>query len=447
VTATAGQAPSDLYTRPAELLQRLIRFDTTNPPGNERECIAFIDGLLREAGFETTVLAREPERPNLLARLAGRGAAPPLLLHGHVDVVTTAGQRWSHPPFEGVERDGFVWGRGAVDMKGGVAMMLSALLRARAEGLEPVGDVIFCALADEENMSGYGAEWLVRDHPERFAGVRHAIGEFGGFTLHFSGRRFYPIQVAEKQICTLRATVRGRGGHGAMPVHGAAMARLARMLGKLDRTRLPIHVTPVVRDMVQAMAAAMPLPQRVALRSLVRPAFAGVVLDRLGDRASLLDPILHNTVSPTILETTEKFNVIPSEIGIVLDGRLLPGLAPDVLIGELRDVIGEDVELELLRHDPGPSEPDLGLFATLAGILAEADPGSAAVPLLMPGVTDGRFFSRLGIQTYGFLPMRLPRDFDFWQTVHAADERIPVDAIEFGAQAVYRALERFGESR
>ena len=443
--SAAAEAPADLHRRPAELLQRLIRFDTTNPPGNERECIAFIDGLLRDAGYETTVLAREPERPNLLARLPGRGAAPPILLYGHVDVVTTAGQRWQHPPFEAAEVDGFVWGRGAVDMKGGVAMMLAAFLRARAEGLEPAGDVIFCALADEENLSGYGAEWLVSEHAERFEGVRYALGEFGGFTLHNAGRRFYPIQVGEKQICTLRATVRGAGGHGAMPVRGAAMARLAKMLRSLDRTRLPVHITPIVRDMVRTMAEALPSARRAALHALLRPALTDRVLDVMGSRARLLEAILHNTVTPTIVETSKKFNVIPSEIGIVLDGRLLPGQTPADLTRELHGVIGDDVELEVLRHDTGPVEPDLGLYATLGSVLTEADPGSVAMPLLMPGVTDGRFFSRLGIQTYGFTPLRLPANFDFWQTVHAADERVPVEAVEFGADAVYRALERFGD--
>ena len=444
MTITAGAAQAELYNRPAELLKRLIRFDTTNPPGNERECIAFIDGLLQDAGYETTLLARAPERPNLLARLSGRGSAAPLLLYGHLDVVTTVGQRWRHPPFEGVEQDGFVWGRGAVDMKGGVAMMLSAFLRAAAERLEPAGDVIFCALADEENMSGYGADWLVNEHARRFAGVRYAIGEFGGFTLHNAGRRFYPIQVAEKQICTLRAAVRGPGGHGSMPIRDGAMARLARMLRRLDGKRLPVHVTPVVRDMVEAMAKALPLARALALRALLRPALTDRMLDLMGSQARLLDPILHNTVSPTILKTTERFNVIPSEVAIVLDGRLLPGQTPDDLVTELREAVGQELELEVLRHDAGPAEPDLAMFDTLAGILAEADPGSIAVPLLMPGVTDGRFFSRLGIQTYGYTPIRLSKNFDFWQTVHAADERVPVEAVEFGAQAVYRALKRFG---
>jgi acetylornithine deacetylase/succinyl-diaminopimelate desuccinylase-like protein len=390
------------------------------------------------------IRARDPERPNLIARLPGRGAAPPLLLQGHVDVVSTAGQTWSHPPFEAVESGGFIWGRGAVDMKGGVAMMLSAFLRARAEGLEPPGDVIFCALADEEGMSGYGAEWLVRDHPELFEGVRFALGEFGGFTSHVSGRRFYPIQVAEKQVCTVRLTVRGQPGHGSLPVRGGAMARLAQALGRLDRERLPVHVTPVARDMVEATAAALPRAQGAVLRLLLRPRTTNLVLDRMGERTRMLDPLLHNTAGATVLGCDDKFNVIPGEVWAVLDGRLLPGFAPDDLLAELRALLGPDVELEVIRFDPGPPAPDMALFPTLAGILERADPGATATPLLMPGVSDARFFARLGIQNYGFLPMRLPPDFNFWSGVHGADERVPAAAVEFGAAAVHEALARFG---
>ena len=444
MSATAAQ-DTGIHGRPAELLRNLIRFDTTNPPGNERPCISYIEGLLAEAGIESVIRARDPERPNLIARLPGRGAAPPLLLQGHVDVVSTAGQRWSQPPFEAVEADGFIWGRGAVDMKGGVAMMLSAFLRAKAEGLEPAGDVIFCALADEEGMSGYGAEWLVREHPGLFEGVRFAIGEFGGFTSHLSGRRLYPIQVAEKQVCTVRLTVHGQPGHGSMPVRGGAMARMAQVLRRLDRRRLPVHVTPVVREMVEAMAAALPRAQGAALRLLLRPRAANLMLDRAGERARTLDPLLHNTVSPTVLSSHEKFNVIPAEVAAVLDGRLLPGFTPDDLLAELRALVGDEPELEVVRFDPGPPEPDMSLFPTLAGILERADPGSTATPLLMPGVSDARFFARLGIQTYGFLPMKLPPGFDFWSGVHGADERIPTGAVDFGANAVHEALARYGE--
>ena len=442
----ADRDTARIYERPAELLPRLIRFDTTNPPGNERECIAFIDGLLREAGIESTLRAREAERPNLVARVPGRSAAPPLLLYGHVDVVSTGGQQWQHDPFAGEEHDGFVWGRGAVDMKGGVAMMLAAFLRAKAEGLEPAGDVIFCALADEEAMGRYGAEWLVREHGELFEGVRYAIGEFGGFTTHQAGRRFYPIQVAEKQVCTLKATVRGPGGHGSVPLRGGATARLGRMLTRLDRDGLPVHPTPVVRQMLTAMGDSLPRLQAVFLRQLLRPAIAQVMLARMGARGRMLGAMLRNTASPTIIETSKKFNVIPAEIEVTLDGRILPGFDPDDLVREVRALIGDGVELEVRLHDPAPPEPDLGMFATLAGILEEADPGAVAVPLLMPGVTDARFFARLGIQTYGFTPMKLAPGFDFWSGVHGADERVPVDAIPFGADAIYRALERFGKA-
>jgi acetylornithine deacetylase/succinyl-diaminopimelate desuccinylase-like protein len=442
VTVTsAGEA---IHSRPAELLRNLIRFDTTNPPGNERACISYIDGLVREAGIESVIRARDRERPNLIARLPGRGTAPPLLLQGHVDVVSTAGQQWSQPPFEAIEQDGFIWGRGAIDMKGGVAMMLSAFLRARADGLEPPGDVIFCALADEEGLSGYGAEWLVNEHPELFDGVRFAIGEFGGFTSHVAGRRLYPIQVAEKQVCTVQLTVHGKPGHGSLPVRGEAMARMARALTRLDRERLPVHVTPVVREMVEAMAAALPRPQAAALRLLLRPRATNLVLGRIGDRARMFDPLLHNTVSPTVLRSNDKFNVIPHQVVSILDGRLLPGFAPADLLAELRALLGDEVELEIVRFDPGPPAPDMSLFRTLAGILEQADPGSTATPLLMPGVSDARFFARLGIQTYGFLPMKLPAGFDFWSGVHGADERIPADAVEFGARAVREALARFG---
>jgi acetylornithine deacetylase/succinyl-diaminopimelate desuccinylase-like protein len=437
-------AASDIWTRPAELLRDLIRFDTTNPPGNERACISYIADLLGGAGIETTIRARDPERPNLVARLPGRGAAPPLLLHGHVDVVTTEGQQWSAPPFEAVERDGYIWGRGAIDMKGGVAMMLAALLRAHADDLEPAGDVILCALADEENMSPYGADWLTREHAELFAGVRHAIGEFGGFTMHAGGRRFYPIQVAEKQVCTVRATLRGTPGHGSMPVRGAAMSKLASMLRALDRRRLPVHVTPVTRQMVEAMAGELGGAQGTALRLLLKPRLTDRVLDRMGERARVLDPILHNTVSATSLRGSDKFNVIPGAVEVVLDGRLLPGFRPQDLLDELHGLIGRDIAFEVLRHDPGPPEPDLALYGMLASILEQADRGSKAVPLLMPGVSDGRFFARLGIQTYGFTPMRLPADFNFWSGVHGADERIPVDAVEFGTRAIGAALRGFG---
>ena len=429
---------------PVELLQNLIRYDTTNPPGNEAECVAYINNLLTEAGFETTLLAKAPNRPNLITRLKGRGTAPPLLLQGHVDVVTTVSQEWTHPPFEGKVVDGYIWGRGALDMKGGVAMMLGALLRAKAEGLNPAGDVVLAVLCDEEAGSNDGARYLVENHPEQFEGIRYAIGEFGGFTLYMGKQGFFPIQVAEKQICWMKASLRGPGGHGSLPVRGSAMAKLGHVLVKLDQRSLPVHITPVARRMMETLASALPFPRGFVLRQLLHPALTDIVLKLFGQRGEMLGTLLHNTVNATIVRGGDTINVIPSEITLNLDGRLLPGYSPDDMMAELRRVIGDEVELELVRHDPCPAEPDMGLFDTLTGVLREADPSSVPLPILMSGATDGRFFSQLGIQTYGFTPMTLPGDMRFWELIHGADERIPVEAVEFGTDMIYRLLQRFG---
>jgi acetylornithine deacetylase/succinyl-diaminopimelate desuccinylase-like protein len=432
------------YSNPIEFLQKLIQFDTTNPPGNESECIAFINHVLTQAGIKTKLLARSGDRPNLIARFPGQGNAAPLLLYGHVDVVTTENQPWRHPPFAGEWVDGFVWGRGALDMKGGVAMMVAALLRAQAENLRPPGDIILAVVSDEEAGGDFGAKFLVEVHPEEFQGVRYAIGEFGGFTLFVGKYRFYPIQIAEKQICWLEATFRGPGGHGSLPVRGGAMARLSRFLDRLDRRRLPVHITRPASLMFGAMASAIGGLGGLMLGQLLNPRLTDHVLNLLGQRGHLFDPLVHNTVSPTVLHASNKVTVIPSKASVELDGRLLPGFQPDDLISELRRATDETVEIDLIRYDPGPKEPDMGLFDTLAGILKEADPEGTPIPLLLSAVTDGRFFSRLGIQTYGFLPMRLPEDFNFSQTIHAADERIPAEAVRFGTSAIFQALQRFG---
>jgi acetylornithine deacetylase/succinyl-diaminopimelate desuccinylase-like protein len=439
-----SQTSHPIHTRPAEILQRLIQFNTTNPPGNEAECIAYIRGLLFEAGIESTLLARTPNRPNLVARLPGTGRAAPILLYGHVDVVTAENQQWEHPPFEGKLVDGFVWGRGALDMKGGVAMMLAAFLRAKAEGLQPAGDIVLAIVGDEEAGGDFGAKFLVEQHAELFKDIRYALGEFGGFTFQVGGRRFYPIMVAEKQSCAIRATVRGTGGHGSMPVRGGAMARLARLLHRLDRNNLPVHILPSVRVMVESMASALGGAQGLVLRQLTNPMLTNSILDLLGERGRIFNPLLHNTVSPTMLQGSTAINVIPGEVSLGLDGRLLPGFQPEDMLRELRSIVGADVELEVVQFDPGPADLGLGLFDMLANILRESDPGGVPIPLLLSGVTDARFFSRLGIQTHGFLPMTLPADFNFTATIHAANERIPAAAVEFGANAIYKALQRFG---
>ena len=427
-----------------ELLRDLIRFDTTNPPGNEGECVAYVQRLLDDAGVESRIFARDDARPNLIARLPGAGDAPPLLLYGHVDVVQTAGQQWTHPPFDADLLDGVVWGRGALDMKGGVAMLVDAFLRAARGELKPRGDLILAVLSDEENGGDFGAKYLVEEHADLFEGVRHSLGEFGGATVHLGGKRFYPIQVAEKQICWLRGRVRGPAGHGAIGVRGSALSKLGKILHTLDKRGLPVHVTPVTRAWLEGMAAELPRPQALLLRSLLEPRLAEATLRVVHvEQLRLIERALRNTVSVTIVHAGSKINVIPAEVELELDGRTLPGFGPDDLIREVHDLVVPELELELVRHDATPSEPDLTWLEGLGAILRELDPGAIPVPMLQVGVTDGRFFSRIGIQTYGFLPLELPAGFEFTKLIHAADERVPAAALRFGAEAVGRAIERY----
>ncbi|MFC2065378.1 M20/M25/M40 family metallo-hydrolase [Chloroflexota bacterium] len=432
-----------IYQKPVELLQNLIRFDTTNPPGNERAIIDYLKEIIEDAGLKTTILAKDENRPNLITRLPGLGDAPPLLLYGHVDVVTTAGQKWVHPPFDALIEDDMLWGRGTLDMKGGIAMMVSSVLRAHASGKKLPGDIILAIVADEEVGGDYGARFLVDEHAELFEGVRYAIGEGGGVTMQMGGKKFYTVMVAEKQICSMRATMRGPAGHGSMPRRGGAAAKLSQMLDKLEKGRLPVHITSVTEQMLSTIGASMSFPTSLGIKMLLNPTFTDRILDALGEKGTLINPMLHNTVSPNIIRGGDKINVIPAEISVELDGRLLPQFAPDDMLTELKELLGDDVELEVTQYDQGAGEPDMTLYPLLADILKKADPGGTPIPILLSGVTDGRFFSRIGIQTYGYLPMDIPSE--LIGTIHGANERVPLAAMEFGTNAITEVLRRFGE--
>ena len=421
----------------AQLLQELIRFDTTNPPGNEEACVAHIASLLDSAGIESQRYEKAAGRPNLVARHAGTKDCPPLLLYGHVDVVTTEGQQWTHPPFAGELADGAIWGRGALDMKGGVAMLVRAFLAAVAANTAT--PLVLLILSDEENGGDFGAMFVADEKPEILGGARHALGEFGGASQSIAGTRFYPVQVGEKQICWLKLTVRGNGGHGAMGVDGSAAARLGDVLRTLDTRALPIHLTPVVEEWISTMAERLP-----PLGGLLDPATADETVAALGPPGRIFGRVIRNTVSPTIIRGGDKINVIPSTMEVELDGRILPGQTPDDLIRELHDLLGTDgIEIEVVRHDAGPPEADMSQFPLLADVLRELDPEAVPVPMLQAGVTDARHLARAGVQSYGFLPLRLPDDFAIVPLIHNADERVPADALQFGVDAIARVIERY----
>jgi acetylornithine deacetylase/succinyl-diaminopimelate desuccinylase-like protein len=425
-----------------ELTRDLIRLDTTNPPGQEHIAVDLVERVLDEAGISSARYENARGRPNLVARLKGRGNAPPFLLQGHVDVVTTVNQEWKHRPFDGEIVDGYLWGRGALDMKGGVAMMVNALLQAQARGGAP-GDLVLAALADEEAGGNQGAKWLVEKHPELFAGIKHAIGESGGVVQHLGGRRFYPIMVSEKRGCQILATLRGPGGHGSIPAHGGAMAKLGAMLTKLDSARLPVHITPPVKLLLEGMRDALDEPWKGRMAMLLDPVHADAALIELGPLGRNLDAALHNTVNATIVSGGLKINVIPSEVQAQLDGRLLPGFGPEDMLRELREVVGPEPELEVQLVGPAQPPIDLSQLDLFASVLRDADPGCIPLPYLVTGGTDARHFAKLGIRTYGFLPLNNPPDFNGSTTIHAADERVPVSALEFGARCVLEAVMRY----
>lgn len=436
------EVATDLHERPVDLLRELIQFETVNPPGDERECIEWIAEVLDAYGIDSETYATDPDRPNLVARVPG-GDAPTLLLYGHVDVVPVTGQDWTHDPFEAVVADGHVWGRGALDMKSGVAMLLATVLRLAERDEPPAGDLVFMAVSDEEAGGDAGMSFLVDEHPELFADIDYALGEFGGFSFSFGGVETYPIQVNEKQVCWLEATIRGESGHASLPTEDTAVGKLGRFLSALDGRRLPVHVTPAVEEMLEAIADAQSDPERAAtFRALLDPARTDAVLDELGPGARMLDALLHNTANATILSGGDKENVVPEAVSVVLDCRLVPGQEPADVTGELREATGiEAVDFEVIRFDPGPPAPDMGLFDDLAGVLEEATDG-VAIPLVMFGATDGRHLSRVDVQSYGFLPMRTG-DLPFLELAHSGDERIPVETLEWGTARLVEAVRRY----
>jgi acetylornithine deacetylase/succinyl-diaminopimelate desuccinylase-like protein len=442
-TAAATHDPmvsTDAHEQPVELLRDLIRFETVNPPGNEKPCIEWLGELLDAYDIEFDTYARDPDRPNLFATVPG-GDASPLLLYGHVDVVPVTDQEWTHDPFEAVVEDGHVWGRGALDMKSGVAMFLATFLRLAVEDEQLPGDVHLLVVSDEEGGGDDGLGYLVDDHPELFEDIDHAIGEFGGYNLDLAGVETYPIQVNEKQVCWLEATFRGNSGHASFPTENTAMGKMASFVETVDGERLPVHITPSAEQMFEALADAVPPEQAEQFRALLDPDRTDEVLDGMGEDSRMFDALLHNTANPTIVEGGDKENVVPEAVTVFLDCRLVPGQEPENVIQELRDLTGLDPEFEVVRYDAGPPAADLDTFEDLGAIL-EAETGGIPIPLLMAGATDGRHLSRVDVQSYGFIPMQLG-DLPFMDLVHSGDERVPADAVEWGTERVYEAVHQY----
>jgi acetylornithine deacetylase/succinyl-diaminopimelate desuccinylase-like protein len=432
------------------LCQQLLRIDTTNPPGNERAAIDLIAGELAAAGLQPVIHEAAPGRANLVVRHKGSGAKPPLLLAAHLDVVEADASRWTHPPFAGEIADGCLWGRGALDMKNMAAMATALICRLARERIPLARDLIFAAVADEEAGCDHGSAWLCAHHPE-LVRAEYALGEVGGFSMYLGKSTLYPVQVAEKGLCWLRARVRGEPGHGSMPREDSAILKLSAALARLSSARLPVHVTGTMQDFLAAALARAPRPLRAlagrALHSGSAPRLVPYLLRALPDRglARSLGAMLSNTASPTVLRAGSKINVIPGLAEVEIDGRTLPGQTDADFLAELSAILGPDVELEVVRSAPPlVTEPARSpLYDTIVEVLGRREPDATVVPYLMPGFTDGKYFSRLGAKWYGFSPVKLPRGMKFGELFHGTDERIPVEGLKWGAEVLAEVVTRF----
>ncbi|MCC6215530.1 MAG: M20/M25/M40 family metallo-hydrolase [Polyangiaceae bacterium] len=429
------------------LFKELLRLETVNPPGNERPAAERLARLFAAEGIDHEIVESEPFRASVVARVRGSGKAGPLLLNGHLDVVPVDRAAWTHDPFGGVEADGCIWGRGAIDMKNMVAMSAMTLVLLRRAGARLSRDVIFAGVADEEAGSTKGSVWLVENRPD-LVRAEYVLNEVGGHTLHFGARRYYPIQVAEKGICWFRMTARGEPGHGSMPRRDGAVVKLAAAIERLGTARLPHHVTPVVEGFLRALASGAPFPQDKILPLVLEPRLAGKLLDLLGrknpDQARGIDAMLRNTASPTVLAGGQKVNVIPSAASVQVDGRLLPGHSVAQFLAEVRGVVGDEVELDVMLDHAGTTFPsDTPLYSAIRGALARHDPEGVPVPYMIPGFTDSFAYARLGAICYGFSPVRLGPELNFTKMYHGHDERIPRDGFAWGQRVLYELVRDF----
>jgi acetylornithine deacetylase/succinyl-diaminopimelate desuccinylase-like protein len=436
----------ELGTDAVRHLQALIRIDTTNPPGNETPAAEYLAELLRAAGLEPTLVGETPARQNVIARLRGTGAKPPLLLAAHLDVVEAEPESWRHPPFGGEIHDGYIWGRGAIDMKHMAVMSAMVIAQLKRDGVTLERDLIFAGVADEEAGCDHGSRWLVDHHPD-LVRAEYALGEAGGFSVRMNGRVIYPIQVAEKGAVWMKLRTSGRPGHGSMPRENNAVAKIGAAVAKLAATRLPQHRTAVVDRYLRAVAKTQKFPASLLLPHMHRPAVAKFLLKQVPDKgvAAALAAVLSNTAVPTMLRGGNKTNVIPGFAEAWVDGRSLPGQTAQDLIREMKDIIGHDFEVELERDMPPVEiDPQSPLWDLMVAGLKKHDPEGIAVPYLAPGFTDAKSWSRLGTRCYGFMPLRFPDDGTrFTDLFHGHDERIPVDGFTWGVQVLYDVVRAF----
>jgi acetylornithine deacetylase/succinyl-diaminopimelate desuccinylase-like protein len=448
-----GQLREDTKGEVTDLLRDLIRIDTTNPPGNEVKAAEYVAQSLEKEGFNCEVYESRPGRGNVVTRLKGSGEKPSLLLLSHLDVVAANSQEWSVDPFGGVVKDGFVWGRGALDMKSltAIEIMIMKLLKRNRARLK--GDVILAATADEEKGGEEGAGWLSRNYPEKIH-ADYVINEGGGLAIPANGRNLYTIQTAEKGILWFKIKAAGTPGHGSIP--GAAdnaILRINRVINRLQEYQPEIKLIPTIREYI-AQIVSGDRDQRQMLKTILQdPERADAILDELAKTdkffAEELRVKLKMTLTPTMIKGGVKENIIPSECEAVFDCRVLPGQstpeAMDAIQNMLREVDFEKLKFETIEaSEPSESPLDTSLYRLITDVLKGFDPTCSVAPDMLTGGTDSRFFRKMGTVCYGFQPMLADMPYGkMKEGIHGIDERISIENLVFGTSVLYEVVEKF----
>jgi acetylornithine deacetylase/succinyl-diaminopimelate desuccinylase-like protein len=421
------------------LTQELIRIDSSNwgdspETVGEAEAAEYCAERLREVGYDPQIYSTTSDsRRGVHLRIPGSDpSAGALVVHGHLDVVPAIAADWTHPPFSGEIHDGFIWGRGAVDMKDMDAMIIAVLRHWAREGIRPRRDLIIAFFPDEEAGMHHGSSWVVANRPEFFDGATEAIGEVGGFSISVHDNlRLYPIQTAEKGIRWLRLRAAARAGHGSMIHTDNAVTELARIVTRIGDHKWPVRRTRTVDAFLAELSDAYGVE--------IDGSDTDELVSKLGTLGLLVGATLQNTANPTMLNAGYKVNVIPSEATAYIDGRVLPGFEGE-FDQTIRELVGEHINVESVSSDIAiESAFDTATFDLMASVLRHEDPGARAVPYMISGGTDAKALSKINIDCYGFSPLRMPPDLDYWRLFHGVDERVPIDGLYFGV----RTLDRF----
>lgn len=424
----------------AEIARDLIRFDTTNygegRSNGETDAAGYVAEKLRDLGLQPEIFEAEPGRTSVIARVKGRDrSAGALVVHGHLDVVPADPANWSVDPFEGVIKDGLLWGRGAVDMKNMDAMMLAALQDIVGSGKEPARDLVIAFFADEEAGGVLGSHYLVENHPELFEGATEAISEVGGYSITLGDKRAYLLQTGEKALIWIKLIARGSAAHGSRLIHDNAVTKLAEAVAKVGRREWPIRLTNTTTQLLAELARILHVdPQQAGPDELALAT---------GTASGFIQASLRTTTNPTLLKAGYKHNVIPDTAEALIDIRSLPG-EEDAVLAEVAELVGPDIEIIIMHRDIG-LETEFGgpLIDAVIDALGRHDPGAPVLPYLLSGGTDNKALSTLGIKGYGFAPLKLPADLDFPAMFHGVDERVPLDALVFGRRVLTDLLSTY----